>query len=148
MTMVKNESRIIERLLNSVKDHVDGVVVCDTGSTDNTIELAKAWLEANKMPGKIFEYPFKNFGVSRTQSFRCAQEWAVEFGWPAESTWALALDGDMALSGPISRGALTALGTNVAGVSLKQANGSLVYSNMRLLRCSEPWICKGASKLS
>lgn len=145
MTMVKNESRIIERLLNSVKGHVDGVVVCDTGSTDKTVELATAWLEANSMPGKVFEYPFKNFGVSRTQSFQCAQEWVVEIGWPAASTWALALDGDMMLSGPIDKVALSAVPTNIAGVSLKQANGSLVYSNMRLLRCSEPWICKGAT---
>jgi hypothetical protein len=31
LTMVKNESRIIERLMNSVKDRVDAIVVCDTG---------------------------------------------------------------------------------------------------------------------
>jgi tetratricopeptide (TPR) repeat protein len=28
---------------------------------------------------------------------------------------------------------------------LKQVNGDMVYSNVRLLRCSEPWICKGGT---
>jgi tetratricopeptide (TPR) repeat protein len=45
----------------------------------------------------------------------------------------------------IDRAALHALQPNTAGVSLKQANGSLVYFNVRMLRCSEPWICKGAT---
>lgn len=145
MTMVKNESKIIERLLNSVKGRCDGVVVCDTGSTDNTVELATKWLSENAVPGKVFQYPFKNFGKSRTESFHCTQQWVVEVGWPAEKCWALALDGDMLLSGPIEKAALAVAPDHIAGISLKQANGSLVYSNMRLLRCSEPWICKGAT---
>ena len=69
LTMVKNESRIIERLMNSVKGKVDAIVVCDTGSTDDTIEKVGAWFAANDLSGAVYEYPFKNFGASRTQSF-------------------------------------------------------------------------------
>lgn len=153
LTMVKNESRIIERLMGSVKGRADAIIVCDTGSTDNTVELATKWLETNAMPGKVFHFPFVNFGKSRTQSFVCCQEWlaasdgptASAAGWEAANCWALLLDGDMMLSGELNRAALAAQGPHIAGVSLKQANGSLVYSNMRLLRCSEPWICKGAT---
>jgi hypothetical protein len=150
LTMVKNESRIIERLMGSVKGRADAIVVCDTGSTDNTVELATKWLEANAMPGKVFNFPFVNFGKSRTQSFVCCQEWlasgSAPQGWDSANCWALLLDGDMMLSREIDRSALAAQApSHIAGVSLKQANGSLVYSNMRLLRCSEPWICKGAT---
>ncbi len=145
LTMVKNESRIIERLMGSVKGRVDAIVVCDTGSTDNTVELATKWLGENGMPGKVYTYPFQNFGKSRTQSFHCCQDWVAQVGWDAANCWALLLDGDMMLSGELNRAALAGLGSHIAGVSLKQANGSLVYSNMRLLRCSEPWICKGAT---
>ena len=145
LTMVKNESRIIERLMNSVKDRVDAIVICDTGSTDDTVEKATAWLKTNDMSGGIFSYTFKNFGVSRTQSFTCCQEWVNKVGWHASKSWALVLDGDMMLSDKIERTRFSELAPVVAGISLKQAAGDLVYSNMRIMRCSEPWICKGAT---
>ena len=145
LTMVKNETRIIERLMNSVKGRVDAIVLCDTGSTDDTVEKATAWFKANDLSGGVFTYPFKNFGASRTQSFLCCQEWVKAVGWDATKTWALLLDGDMMLSAPVDRASLAALSPDKAGVSLKQASGNLVYSNMRVLRCSEPWICKGAT---
>lgn len=145
LSMVKNETKIIERLMDSVKGRVDAIVICDTGSTDDTVEKAEAWLQANDMSGATFHYAFTNFGKSRTQSFLCCQEWVAKVGWDATKTWALLLDGDMMLSDPIERIALAKLGPEQAGVSLKQAAGSLIYSNMRVLRCSEPWICKGAT---
>lgn len=145
LSMVKNETRIIERLMGSVKGKVDAIVICDTGSTDDTVQKAEAWLAANDMSGATFTYPFVNFGKSRTQSFLCCQEWVTKVGWDASKTWALLLDGDMMLSDPIDRNALSRLDQVQAGVSLKQAAGSLLYSNMRLIRCSEPWICKGGT---
>jgi len=145
LTMVKNETKIIERLMESVLGKVDAIVVCDTGSTDDTVQKAFAWLKTNDMSGTVFTFPFKNFGVSRTKSFVQCQEWVKTVGWDATKTWALLLDGDMMLSDPINRDALAALGVEQAGVSLKQSAGSLIYSNMRLIRCSEPWICKGAT---
>jgi glycosyltransferase involved in cell wall biosynthesis len=142
LTMVKNESRIIERLLNSVKDKVAATIVCDTGSTDNTVELATACIQN----GKVYQFPFVNFGVSRTTSFHKAQEWVIEQGWDPFKTWALLLDGDM-VGGDIDMEALASETANplVAGISLKQMNGDMVYSNVRLIRCSEPWICKGGT---
>jgi glycosyltransferase involved in cell wall biosynthesis len=145
LTMVKNESRIIERLFNSVKGKVDGIVMCDTGSTDNTIELAMKWYGENGVEGGVYEFPFVNFGKSRTKSFESCQEWVKEKGWDSSKTWALLLDGDMLMEDAVKKEDLERQGGHIAGVSLRQANGSLVYSNMRLLRCSEPWICKGAT---
>ena len=37
--IVKNETQIIQRLLESVLPIIDCYLICDTGSTDNTIEL-------------------------------------------------------------------------------------------------------------
>lgn len=149
LTMVKNESRIIRRLMDSVKGRCDGIVVCDTGSTDDTVKIAREYLKENNIPGDVYEYPFKNFGASREKSFRCCQEWVNsqedKVTWNPEHTWALLLDGDMLLSDKLDKRKLNELHSNIAGVTLKQANGSLIYSNVRVIRCSENWECHGGT---
>ncbi len=47
--IVKNEERDLPICLNSIKGVVDGIVIIDTGSTDNTAsEAAKTWFSTNK----------------------------------------------------------------------------------------------------
>ena len=41
--IVKNESKIIRRLLESVAPYIDCYCICDTGSTDNTIEIIQTF---------------------------------------------------------------------------------------------------------
>ncbi|REK69628.1 glycosyltransferase family 2 protein [Paenibacillus paeoniae] len=41
--IVKNEEAVIKRCLDSVKGMVDEIVIVDTGSTDQTIEIARAY---------------------------------------------------------------------------------------------------------
>ena len=43
--IVKNEGKIIERLLTSVLPIVDTYCICDTGSTDNTKEIIKNFFD-------------------------------------------------------------------------------------------------------
>lgn len=42
--IVKNEEAMLARCLESVKD-ADEIIVCDTGSTDNTVEIAKQFTD-------------------------------------------------------------------------------------------------------
>ena len=42
--IVKNEEEMLARCLESVKD-ADEIIICDTGSTDNTIEIAKRYTD-------------------------------------------------------------------------------------------------------
>ena len=41
VVIARNEERCIQRCLNSFSTHVEKMLVLDTGSTDNTIALAK-----------------------------------------------------------------------------------------------------------
>ena len=68
--IVKNESHIIERCLDSVKPLIDYVLIVDTGSTDNTIQTINDWLSTNSIPGQVISEPFKDFAYNRTQALR------------------------------------------------------------------------------
>jgi glycosyltransferase involved in cell wall biosynthesis len=147
VTMVKNESRIIQRMLGSVVDRVDGIVVVDTGSTDNTVELAKKFLEEHSKPGAVVQTSWVNFGVSRTESYTHAQKWlrTANPTWDPQNTWAFVMDGDMVLEGEFDRAKLVALSPNVDGIMLNQKQSSLIFRNIRLMRMSKDIQCVGAT---
>jgi len=69
--IVKNESKIITRLLKSVLPLIDSYCICDTGSTDNTIDVIVDFFKDNKIQtGKIVQEPFQNFGYNRTYALK------------------------------------------------------------------------------
>jgi len=70
--IVKNESSVILRLLESVIDEIDMVVIQDTGSTDNTKELVFQFMakHKNKYINWLPDVEFKNFGYNRTLSLK------------------------------------------------------------------------------
>lgn len=90
--IVKNESRVILRLLNSVVNIVDGYCICDTGSTDNTIEIITTFFKQHNIPGTIVEEPFKDFGYNRTFALQAAAK-------IPNMDYLLLLDADMILTG-------------------------------------------------
>ena len=63
--IVKNESKIIERLLQSVVPFIDTYCICDTGSDDNTIEVISNFFKDKEISGKIVQEPFRDFGYNR-----------------------------------------------------------------------------------
>jgi glycosyltransferase involved in cell wall biosynthesis len=147
LTMVKNEEKNLRRLFSSVASWIDGIVLCDTGSTDGTVDLAKCLLEEMKLPGRIYQFPWENFGKSRTNSFQCFQAWVQKFtGWNPTKVFGLLLDGDMILPNEDGlHAALGALNSAYGGVNLQQKNGGIIYYNTRLLRSSDYWRCVGST---
>lgn len=145
--MVKNEERNIRRLFSSVGSWIDGIVLCDTGSTDGTVQLAKTLIEEMKLPGRIYQFPWENFGKSRTNTFQCFQAWVQKYTtWDPTKVFGLLLDGDMVLQSEDGLHAtLENLNSAYGGVNLQQQNGGIIYYNTRLLRCSEKWRCIGST---
>ncbi len=66
--IVKDESQVIKRCLDSVKDFIDYWVICDTGSTDGTQEIIKNLMAEYKIPGELHQTTWKDFGTNRTES--------------------------------------------------------------------------------
>jgi tetratricopeptide (TPR) repeat protein len=142
LLMIKNESRIIERCLSHAVPYVDAVAILDTGSTDNTVALAEAFLAKTQKPFLLESEPFKNFGHSRTTSFQVAQRLAESLSWDPQLTYALAVDADMVIR-PQPAFFQYPLHTN--GYNMIQENGSMKYYNTRLMKCGHPWKCVGAT---
>ncbi|MDY7034254.1 MAG: glycosyltransferase [Thermodesulfobacteriota bacterium] len=65
--IVKDEEGFLEQCLESVKDHVDEIVIVDTGSTDRTVEIAKKYTD------KVYFHSWENnFSKARNQALQYA----------------------------------------------------------------------------
>lgn len=140
--IVKNEEKIIERCLDSVKEIVDCVSICDTGSTDNTVKVIEEYLKTNKIPGKVHSHDWKNFGHNRTLSVQAAQKTLEELGFPLSSTYLLLIDADMMLEKDPSFNKDSLQSDSYLVV---QKNNFQSYYNTRLVLASLPWECVGVT---
>ena len=68
LMMVKNEHKRLHVTLESVVGHVDSLVIFDTGSTDDTVNIAKRFAEKHNIPLRLKEGDFVNFSTSRNVS--------------------------------------------------------------------------------
>jgi len=72
--IMKDESHVAKRMLDSIKNFVDGICVVDTGSTDDSIEIVKKWGDDNNVETYVFERPFDDFEKSRNFSIQKAKD--------------------------------------------------------------------------
>jgi glycosyltransferase involved in cell wall biosynthesis len=140
--IVKNEAAIISRCLESALPHVDGYVICDTGSEDRTIGLIEQAARKYRLSGRVLSHEWKNFGYNRTLAAAEARNWVSERGWSPAGTYLLFLDADMILhvERGFDRAALRATSYQVA-----QDDGTLRYYNTRLARLSSAWRSVGVT---
>ena len=142
--LVKNEEAVIERCLNSVKDIVDFISICDVGSNDNTVPLIEEFLQKTGKPGKITRVEFENFSYNRTVAVQTAQKALNEFGCSLSETYLLTLDADMTVN------AMSAFKKNELEADfylLPEQSRPLSYYtySTRLLRASRPWENQGST---
>lgn len=187
--IVKNESKIMRRCIEAAaairwkgdgggsrpaRRLVDAMCLIDTGSADNTKEIATETCAGLGIPLRVVDDPWVNFGHNRSRSFLRAAEYAGHLGWDLARSMALLLDADMKLqegergfgwealrnlgrrgrpsppgnSSPCASSCSSSSASAFAlppGITLMQRAGSLEYFNVRLVRMDLPWRCVGAT---
>ncbi len=96
--IVKNEEAFLAQCLESVRPHVDEIVIVDTGSTDGTVDIAKRYTD------KVYLHPWEN-------SFSKARNYSLSY---AAGDWIFIIDADEELlpdSGPLLRATVANAGS-------------------------------------
>jgi len=123
--MVKDEEKLLPQCLKSIQDHVDEIIVVDTGSRDNTIAIAESY------GARVYHHPWEDhFSKHRNQS--------LEY---AGGSWLFIIDADEELrmtNGSSLRNILTKIEDSVDGLMIKVDNmsptGIIPANSVRLVR--------------
>lgn len=123
--IVKDESKVIERCLRTIKPYIHGWCIADTGSTDNTIEIIQRVMQG--LPGEVFERPWVDFAHNRNESLARAKELFPE------ADYLVTLDADEVLASPN----FNKLDSDAH--PFKYIHGSLEFERISVISAKQPW---------
>lgn len=133
--IVRNEEKVIEQCLESVKPVISNWTIVDTGSTDSTKKIVKRVLKG--IPGELHEREFVDFGQNRTEALALAR---------GKSDWILEPDADMTVT--YHDGLLDWLerdpDPNVLAWGVEIVDSGTVWRLPRLMRGDYQWRYVGA----
>ena len=132
--IVKNESAILARCLDSVRSIVDYFVLTDTGSTDGTPDIIKSYLATHNLVGTVCNDEWQNFGHNRTKSVENAKNWLQSQNIPLATNYILTLDADML--GVVGDDSLKDCLDRSDMWLVQQHNPCIQYENIRFFRSS------------
>jgi glycosyltransferase involved in cell wall biosynthesis len=90
--IVKNESRNLDRLFESLQGWIDFYVIADTGSTDDTVQRIAALGRQWDIPGLVVSHPWVDFAHNRNGAMEAAAR-ARQEGLH-QCDWLLIIDAD------------------------------------------------------
>jgi len=144
ISMIRNEGRNVERCYKAVESIVDAYCVCDTGSTDNTVEVVQEILQGKEH--KVFDNTWVNFGKNRSLSFLEAKRYAKSLKWNLKNSYGLLLDADMIFNDTSLRDWLSNSNKD-EGYFITQVkkHENCEYPNIRLVRLDVDWTSIGVT---
>jgi hypothetical protein len=125
--IVRNESLVIRRCLDSLRGFVDAVVIADTGSTDNTVDVIRG-LDF-PVPIHFHQRPWKHFAHNRTELLHLASPVA---------DYLLLMDADQTVEGHLPE-------LRADAYTLRLRQRSLEWWNTLLVRSGLPWRYEGVT---
>lgn len=142
LMMVKNEHKCLRITLNSLIGHVDSLVVFDTGSTDDTVDILKEFSKESGIPLRLKVGEFVDFSTSRNVSLDFADTFP-------DIDYLLLLDCNDQLQGgdKLREECKKYLDSESTGFMVKQewlSNDLIEYFNIRLVKAHSGWRYRGA----
>lgn len=128
--IVKDEARVIERCLRSVKPWIDHWLIVDTGSSDNTPELIEKAMAG--VPGEVVHRPWRNFGHNRNEALQLARD---------RADYLLFIDADEQLG--VDENSAWPLGMDQPAYSLEARFSGVSYDRVSLVSTRLSWQWKG-----
>jgi len=151
--IVKNEEESIANTLESVKPFVDAWLICDTGSTDRTVEIVEETMRG--IYGGVTSIPFEDFATTRNAALQQAEN----FCYPIEAgDYILCLDADDILYGgenlreavERNRGEIEVYERGdehdpqvVDAYTVEMAQGPFTWQSTRVVRAGAGWRYRG-----
>jgi glycosyltransferase involved in cell wall biosynthesis len=141
LMMVKNEKKRLHVTLNSIKDFADSLIIFDTGSTDETIQILKDFSNTSGIPLRLKEGEFVDFSTSRNISLDFADTFE-------DVNFILLLDTNDELKGgdELRKFAISEINTETTAYLVAQEWWSGQYDkyyNMRFIKARKGWRYKG-----
>lgn len=123
--IVRNESAILERCLQSTAPHVDYFVLCDTGSHDGTADVGRKIFERAGVSGEVHSIDFHNFEQARNQALELCR------AAPSAFDYILLLDADMEL---VVEDPRWRHGLSHPAYLMRQVSSNMSYFNLRIVQ--------------
>ena len=136
--IVKNESEVLARILDGVKSVVDEIVIVDTGSTDNTMEIARRYTD------KVYSFDWVN-DFSAARNFALSKVTADYWIW-LDADDIVPQDTANAIKRLMHKKNMTADIVMLPYVAAVDENGkpTFTYFRERILRNTPRYIWQGA----
>ena len=130
--IVKNETHVILRCLESIYKYIDRYDITDTGSTDGTQDMIRNFFAEKGIPGEVYQSDWKGFGDhagnigSRTEAFQNAK---------GKADYAWVIDADDSLSGDL----ILPDGTDVDAYTLQFTRGEFSWWRTQIFKNNRDW---------
>ena len=132
--MVKNEAPTIERMLNSVWQHIDYWVIQDNGSEDGTQQIIENFFKEKGIPGFLYQiYEWKGHGWNRDHTLQTAL--AADHG----CDWILRVDADEQLVVDEEFDWSPFRDTSIQSFNITASAGSSLYYRTWIWNAKLPW---------
>ena len=136
--MIKNEADVILYTLSSLIGVIDSLVLYDTGSTDNTINICREFATRHQIPFRLKTGTFEDFATSRNVLLTFVNSFP-------DIDFVLLCDANDEFQGniPVLRSKLESSSSSISAFLIQQKWESLssltTYYNIRLIRPRRGW---------
>ena len=126
--IVKNEAHIIKETLENACKHFNFSywIICDTGSTDNTMDIIKKFFKDRNIKGELHQHKWVDFAHNRTKSLQASHN---------KTDYLFIHDADDLIKGNFSLPQIL----DKDGYYTNMTNGGLLYKRLNIINNRLKW---------